>query len=224
MTPRACFEIVGPPGSGKTTLVRELARRHPEFQLRSPPGLRELRRLPFFLRNGLALAPAFAKLTFGRGGRCLRPEEYFGLVCLRGWHRRLLRTGPAGGVAILDQGPVFMLAELLFFRGPQIVKLMSGARWKRTLEIWRSILGGIVWLDAADPVLAERIDTRDKGHLIKGASSDEARDFLERSRASLNQAISILRADGQSPAVTTIDTGRPSLDDVVDRLSRDLRS
>ncbi len=101
---------------------------------------------------------------------------------------------------------------------------MSGARWKRTLERWRSILGGIVWLDAADPILAERIDTRDKGHLIKGATSDEARDFLERSRASLNQAISILRGGGRSPAVMTIDTGRPSLEDVVDRLSRDLRS
>ena len=80
MKPLTCFEIAGPPGSGKTTLALELNNRHCEFHLRHPPDWRQLKYLPFFMKNSLSLAPAFASLTFGRQGRWLKREELFDMV------------------------------------------------------------------------------------------------------------------------------------------------
>lgn len=218
-----CLEIVGLPGSGKTTLALELRNRNDQFHLKSPPDWKQLRSLPFYFKNSLSLVPVWASLAFGRHGRWLSVREFLFMIFLNGWHRKLTRLGPECSVIILDQGPVYMLHWMIFFREGQMINSLFKKWWNRTLENWRPVLEGIIWLDSSDSILAERINTREQDHIIKGASCSQIRDFLGRHRVILDKAITMLRAGRQTPEVISYDTGRQSLNGIVDSMMRKLK-
>ena len=164
----------------------------------------------------MSLLPTFLRQT--QHGRRFAWHESKMMVYLTGWHQVLRRqTLNHGTVFILDQGPVFQLAQLHGFGPENINSERFEEWWASVLDQWASTLDMVIWLDAPDAVLLERIHTRSKWHLVKNESEQEAREFLARYRASFEQMISALTADG-GPRVLRFDTQQESMDRVVDNL------
>jgi cytidylate kinase len=215
-TPLLIVELVGPAGAGKTTLSRALCHRDGRISIVARFRVRKLGHLPFFVSNALLLLPTF--LHEARQGRRLAWHEIKAMVYLTGWQQVVRREAPNHStVVILDQGPVFQLARLHGF-GPENI---HGKRfekwWAIVLERWASALDMVIWLDAPDAILLDRIRTRSKWHLVKDEPEQEACKFLARYRTSYEQMISALTANS-GPRVLRFDTEQESPDRVADNL------
>jgi hypothetical protein len=115
-------------------------------------------------------------------------------------------------VLVFDQGPLYLLSEAQL-RDDRL------AGWRQaTLETWASLLDVVVWLDAPDAVLAERIDMRSKWHRLKGEGLDAATLVLAEARDAYEAMISSLETRPDGPAILRFDTSRMSPDEVVDTL------
>lgn len=211
-------EVVGPAGAGKTTLARALNQCSERILMRTPPYFRRVRDVPFFIRNTLPSLLTFPHLYDSNGSRRLTLHELALVVILSGWQRVLRQTSKKYQIVILDQGPIFMLAELYAY-GPENLKSQSAQKWWGTMcRQWSATLDLVVHLDTLDTHLIERILTRPKGHVIKGKNKPEAFKFLDRYRWAYEQVISMLTANEDSLRVVRFDTAQESLDGIVNRL------
>jgi len=75
----------------------------------------------------------------------------------------------------------------------------------------------VIWLDAQDEILLERVHARDRGHPLKAISGKEANEFLTRYRTSYVRIISALRGN-RGPRLLRFDTGQESLSQIVDKV------
>jgi len=212
-------ELAGPAGAGKTTLAHALAQQSDNIRLCDPPYYRRTEHLPFFVANSLLLLPTIRHLWRYRDGRQLTPREMAWMVILKGWPRVLARQAPSDGkVAVLDQGPVYILAELSRF-GPASLQSPSARKWwDRTIEQWATTLDMVIWLDTSDTTLLERIRTRNKWHVIKHESAVEALGFLARCRRAYGQVLSALTTKAGGPKMLRFDTALASVDEIVSQL------
>jgi thymidylate kinase len=79
--------------------------------------------------------------------------------------------------------------------------------WNATLRQWALALDIVVWLDASDGDLVERINSRGKRHVVKGIPQPEACEFLARYRSAYEQILGQLTIHGR-PTLLRLDTGR----------------
>ena len=191
----ALVEFVGLPGSGKSTAFETLLARDASLQpmpiLRHGPHrgtlLRELAR------------------TLGTFVRC-RALRFDREMLVMGAYLDALPVALADvrGTVVFDQGPIYTLCRP-FLRQPRL------RRWRDAkAERWRGLLDVVVWLDAPDEVLLERIDGRDKEHRLKGSERAAAQAELVRERAVHLQALE------RFPNVLRFDTSEASPDAVAD--------
>jgi shikimate kinase len=197
------MELMGPAGAGKTTLLRALADARPG--LRAAPHVSRVWHLPLVLQNTLPLLPSFLRRR--ERGRWFTWPEARSMVYLDAWLRLLARDAGSDRIVVLDHGPIFNLAMLREF-GPELTADAAFRRWSdRLLSRWAETLDVIVWLDAPDQVLVERIRGRDQKHLVKTASTEEASAFLQRCRRSFEEFLAPLDAR-PSPEILRFDTER----------------
>lgn len=201
------IEIVGPAGAGKTTLARALS--HYCSQVQVGIGLSKIKYIPFLVNNTFLMLAIFLHY---RRSRWFTWSETRSMVYLEAWLHAL---GPQARdtdlITILDHGPIFRLASLSAF-GPELTQSQLFKRWwNRVLEQWSEALKIIIWLDAPDAVLLARIRSRDRKHVIKGKSDEQARDFLVRYRTAYERVIARMTANG-GPTVLCFDTSETPVD------------
>lgn len=206
--PSLVVELVGPAGSGKTTLFRALSQRNQRVVKGARPRVRRIGHIPFFARNTISLLPTLLRLH--QNGRWFTRQEVGMLARLNGWHYVLTRQASRSErIIVVDQGPVFLLSWLAEF-GPESLKGQSSQDWWDSMvKQWAAVLDVVICLDAPDSVLTERINRRGKRHTVKGRPEQEMRAFLARGRTSVDETISRLTASG-GPTVLVFDTALES--------------
>ena len=215
-------ELIGPAGAGKTTLSRALSHRSEKIQIGAEIELRKIKYIPVFVRNALLLLPII--LHRWHYSRWFTWEEIKYLIYLKGWPRVLKHQAAQGGDAILlDHGPVFKLATLNAF-GPEYLKTERiEAWWNNMFKQWASTVDIVIWLDAPDSVLEQRINSRDQRHAVKGKTETEVLQFLARYRTSFEQILAKLTTYGE-PILFQFDTSQTTIEQVADEVLQTINS
>ena len=215
-------EIVGVAGAGKSTLTRTLCERGPGWRIAEDLHTRARSQWPYVLH---AAPRVMALLARGGGARpWLSWDELKFLVYVVEWDRFLDdRPEYRRGVTILDQGPIFALARLEWAAKP-VISSPAYRRWRADmLRRWSAALDVVVWLDAPDAILLERIDAREQSHAAKGRPADEALAFIAAYRRAYDSLlVDVERLGGAR--VLRFDTAQRSTGDIASALIRDLAS
>ena len=196
-------EIAGVAGSGKSTLTGAL---RSDYGCSVADSLHT--KLPGhwpYVAHGLPrIVPFFAASM--RDRPALSWDELKFVLYAAEWDRFLraeYRDRP--GVVVLDQGPIFALACLLWGRKP-VTRRASFEAWvRRMAERWSRELEAIVLLDAPDSVLLERIDAREQRHDAKGVPSHQGLELLARHREAYGHVFELVEGVG-STRVLRFDT------------------
>ena len=120
-------------------------------------------------------------------------------------------------VILLDHGPIYRLAFLREF-GPAITESQRyKGWWTNLLNEWIDTIDIIIWLDAPNDILRERIRARDRPHFIKEQREPEAFEFLSRYRTSFEHTIAEGVTD-HHPTLLQFDTDQISVERIVDEV------
>jgi hypothetical protein len=211
-------EIVGPAGAGKTALLRTLSR---EPHIRAGVRINRARYFLDLVGHAVVLLPPALELL--RQGPASLWSGMLHLVRLRTLPSvvAIAMADDAGRVVLLDEGPMFSLGRLSVFQHANHGTSPLARQWRSELDRWTTLLDAVVWVDAADPVLIERIRTRRKSHRVKSGTSGEVVGFLDRYRQAYGEVLSALRASGRV-RVIEINTTTVPIDTAASRVLAEL--
>lgn len=208
-------ELVGPAAAGKSSLLLALTREHRMWQagLR-PPRYRHL-------ATAVSLAPTF--LALHRPYRGLLWKEMKRITYLRTLQRVLEDPGSRRSrTVILDEGAVYMMARLLVFGGETVRSAAFDRWWRDAIERWARALDILVWLDAPDPILIQRLRSRGQPHPVKGLSDAAIGRFITTYRAAYDRVLGGLAA-AHGPALVAVHTDQESLDQAARRVAGEIQ-
>jgi hypothetical protein len=187
-------ELIGPSGCGKTSLARAL--RGGDARIAALPCPGRLEQLPQHLRN----APLWLPALLRGGERPFTWSQARAMSYLGTWLGSVRRLADEERVVLMDQGPVFRLAFLSEFGAPALTRRPAFRRWwEAACARWAERIDLVLWLDAPDALLLERVRRRSVPHPIQGLSDAEARAFLALYRRGFEEVVGRLqRAGGAS--------------------------
>lgn len=212
-------EILGVAGAGKSTLAARLAgaagvemadfihTRRPSHLLQVVRGIPRL--LPI-LAAGLTRPP-----------RMSWPEWKL-LVYVTRWRSFLGRRTPPGTVLLFDQGPLYALVRLEA-EGKPFTTRPAFERWgDEMVEGWADELSAVIFLDAPDTVLWDRINERPQDHKTKGEEAKAGLRFLGRYRRSFEDVLRRMEELG-GPRIFRFDTSSMTAPQIAEKVEAVLR-
>jgi shikimate kinase len=135
------------------------------------------------------------------------------MAYLQALPRVLERADPATSRTIaLDQGPIYLLTRR------SLTSERLGTWRRRVVQRWAPLLDVVVWLDAPDALLVERINARDKRHRLQGSAEGTALEALAESRAVYERVLGELETGRPSWVVLRFDTSVRSADEIADEV------
>lgn len=188
-------EIVGVAGAGKSSLSRALSGSDGRFVQGLNLDVRSFEQMPTLVMNTLFLLPDLLRLSLT--GTWPTRQEIRMMVYLRGWHRVLHQQASSDNIVVLDHGPVFKLTRLRFAGLGGLRRRGFEPWWEEMLRRWATRLNLLIWLDAADATLLERICSRTGWHEVKDMSEREALKYLAGYRRSYEEVILKLTTIGK---------------------------
>lgn len=212
------IEIVGVAGTGKSTLARALADRSSGNRIADSLHTRTRAHWAYVAHSLPVVLPLIARSA--RARPALDWEETKFIVYVTEW-RRFLRgdSRDDSGLLILDQGPLFALARLLWGRKP-VTATREFERWlDEQVAGWSLELDAIVWLVAPEEVLFERINERGQEHEAKGRSLHECLDVLSAHQNAYEALSERLEALGRPP-ILRFDTSLMSSTRIAEEVAR----
>ena len=199
-------EIIGPAGVGKTTLCQFLICHTESVRFDNFPDVRKIADAPFFVLNGLQIIPSLFRI-YQPNSRQLTRREFAWISILNGWSIPLRKKLNEGNkITVLDQGPIYLLAEMRLFGPEYLMQKTAEGFWQDLYDRWRATLDMVIWLDAANDVLLDRIRSRQQEHIMKTRPAKEIYAFLDRYRTEYEFILSNLMAKKSSIKVFKFDT------------------
>jgi thymidylate kinase len=183
-------ELVGPAGAGKTTLAQGVSAVDPT--VRAGLSLWGLPRTKL-LEATLPLLPTFVASGIVPSRR-LQWAEMAQMIRLGALRRVVLDEARKHRVILLDEGPVFALSWLEVFFARNGDRAVSWRR--RAIADWAALLDVVVFIDASDSTLAQRIRTREKDHMVKDSSDEEIYGFAAGFRKAFDRVIAEISKAG----------------------------
>jgi hypothetical protein len=204
------LEIIGPPGSGKSALMEALQAAEPDIV---PVSI--YWRKPENVSAGVRSALSIAAILFERGPhRVLSVQQVVWMIRLEAalpiLHRKNV-TPPA--IVAFDQGPLYTMVRLedVASGAPEGSRLRLW--WERKLNEWAKVLDLLVFLDAPNEVLIDRIRKRSKAHVAKDQPEQNAAELIGNERAAYMRLADSLRQRGEM-SVLRLDTSSKVVDDL----------
>ena len=211
-------ELVGPAGAGKTTLARGAS--DTDSSIKSGLSLWGLpkRRL---IGSAIALLPTI--LGARLHGAPLSTGEIAQMIRLGALRHIVEEESKRHRVILLDEGPVFALSwlDVIFARNGDGSRVPAEWR-KRMIAQWAQLLDVVVFIDATDITLANRIRSREKPHEVKGLSDEEIFGFSDAFRRAFERSIGDLAKVGNL-VVDTLSTETGPLNENTARLMSRLK-
>lgn len=204
--PIRIIEIIGPAGSGKSTLANALCQEKGRELISSPPYYRRISDLPFFARNTLELLPTVLTLNIHNRCEFLSLRDLVWMVTLNGWCRVLSQKANQYPILILDEGPIFYMAFLQIYGSGGLNSPSAQTWWAQIYKQWSSLLAMVIYLDAPDLVLIQRIRERSKPHGIKDNPKDYAYKYLADLREKYKYLLFRLASENRTFKILCFDT------------------